>query len=139
MKTLIALSVFLLAGSMAQAQGTLSFSHVKAYTGQDTLYWGDTSLHLEADWALGNAYIMTGEKVAVKVYAKIDNGPTGGGAARVLSMDITLKSNHEKENKHVEVDLSPDGTLATTVTEQFNFSGGNGTPPVTLSFNIILE
>lgn len=139
MRALFALLVILLAGPFAQAQSTLSISNIYALSGNDTLRWGDTSLQLDHDGTPGNAYIMTGEKVVAKLFAKLTPAAVGAEGTRTVSMDITLKANHEKENKHVEVCLVPNAGSPATVTEQFNFSGANGAQPVILSFNIALE
>ncbi|HMN04302.1 MAG TPA: hypothetical protein PKD45_01130 [Flavobacteriales bacterium] len=143
MKTLLTLITVLLAAPLALAQNTLAISNVYALYGNDTLRGDNTLLQLDAEGAPGNAYIMAGGKVAVRLDAKLSpaphTAPAGTESTRMLSMDITMKADREKQTKHVDIGLTPNSNTAVMVTEPFTFSGGSGTQPVILSFNIALE
>lgn len=136
MKTVIALIAALLVGPLVVAQSTLSVSNVFAVHDRDTLRGSDTQIQLAEGGTPANAYLMTGENVVALLSARL---VATDGQPATLAMDLAVKADREKLSKHIELPMGPDGSLATTITEQFHLGANGQERPVTLSFIIDLE
>lgn len=136
MKTVIALIAALLAGPLVVAQGTLSMSSVFAVHDRDTLRGSDAQIQLAEGGTPASAYLMTGEKVVALLSARM---VATEGQPVTLAMDLAVKADRQKQSKHIELPIGTDGSLATTITEQFHLGANGQERPVTLSFIIDLE
>lgn len=144
MKTkLWVLAAVLSAATAATAQTRISFTHVRAVDGGDTLRGNDISVELKRAEGSDNALLLNAGDIAVRVQAKVSSHNVRRSSVKDsavnLIMDISMKAGRDKDSKRVEKIFYMDQKRSTLVNQRFNFKQGITMRPITLLFNATLE